>query len=65
MQVVYKTNNDQVTVIGAAVTLHEALDAAQQLKKGTACRREPNTLSGGLVLYVKRNYTSALNTVSS
>ncbi|KAB5567578.1 hypothetical protein PHYPO_G00234340 [Pangasianodon hypophthalmus] len=32
-KVVYKTSNDQVTVIGAAVTLHEALDAAEQLKK--------------------------------
>ncbi|TNN60286.1 Transketolase [Liparis tanakae] len=32
-QVVYKTNDDQVTVIGAGVTLHEALAAAEQLKK--------------------------------
>ncbi|TSL97242.1 Transketolase [Bagarius yarrelli] len=32
-KVVLKTNNDQVTVIGAAVTLYEALDAAEQLKK--------------------------------
>ncbi|XP_060737274.1 transketolase-like [Tachysurus vachellii] len=32
-KVVHKTNNDQVTVIGAAVTLFEALDAAEQLKK--------------------------------
>lgn len=39
MQVVYKTSNDQVTVIGAAVTLHEALDAAEQLKKGTAGKK--------------------------
>lgn len=38
MQVVHKTSNDQVTVIGAAVTLHEALDAAEQLKKGTESR---------------------------
>lgn len=44
MQVVHKTSHDQVTVIGAAVTLHEALDAAEQLKKGTArnqTRKEP------------------------
>lgn len=34
-QVVNKTNDDQVTVIGAGVTLHEALAAAEQLKKGT------------------------------
>lgn len=34
-QVVYKTNDDHVTVIGAGVTLHEALAAAEQLKKGT------------------------------
>lgn len=33
-QVVYKTNDDHVTVIGAGVTLHEALAAAEQLKKG-------------------------------
>uniref|UniRef100_A0A8C2WCG1 Transketolase n=1 Tax=Cyclopterus lumpus TaxID=8103 RepID=A0A8C2WCG1_CYCLU len=32
-KVVYKTNDDQVTVIGAGVTLHEALAAAEQLKK--------------------------------
>lgn len=34
-QVVYKTNDDHVTVVGAGVTLHEALAAAEQLKKGT------------------------------
>lgn len=33
-QVVYKTNDDHVTVVGAGVTLHEALAAAEQLKKG-------------------------------
>lgn len=32
-KVVYKTNDDHVTVIGAGVTLHEALTAAEQLKK--------------------------------
>ncbi|KAM6976751.1 transketolase-like [Aplochiton taeniatus] len=32
-KVVYKTNDDHVTVIGAGVTLHEALSAAEQLKK--------------------------------
>ncbi|KAG9332424.1 hypothetical protein JZ751_014522 [Albula glossodonta] len=32
-KVVYKSNDDQVTVIGAGVTLHEALAAAEQLKK--------------------------------
>lgn len=41
MQVVYKNSKDQVTVIGAAVTLHEALDAAEQLKEGIICRKEP------------------------
>lgn len=33
-QVVYKTNDDHVTVVAAGVTLHEALSAAEQLKKG-------------------------------
>lgn len=33
-QVLYKTNDDHVTVIGAGVTLHEALAAAEMLKKG-------------------------------
>lgn len=33
-QVVYKSNDDHVTVVGAGVTLHEALAAAEQLKKG-------------------------------
>lgn len=33
-QVVYKTNDDHATVVGAGVTLHEALAAAEQLKKG-------------------------------
>uniref|UniRef100_A0A8C9YS56 Transketolase n=1 Tax=Sander lucioperca TaxID=283035 RepID=A0A8C9YS56_SANLU len=32
-KVVFKTNDDHVTVIGAGVTLHEALAAAEQLKK--------------------------------
>ncbi|XP_061527091.1 transketolase-like [Phycodurus eques] len=32
-KVVYKTNDDHVTVIGAGVTLHEALAAAEHLKK--------------------------------
>ncbi|KAI5621906.1 transketolase-like, partial [Silurus asotus] len=32
-KVVHKSSKDQVTVIGAAVTLHEALDAAKHLKK--------------------------------
>ncbi|TKS77310.1 Transketolase [Collichthys lucidus] len=32
-KVVYKTNDDHVTLIGAGVTLHEALAAAEQLKK--------------------------------
>lgn len=37
-QVVYKTNDDHVTVVGAGVTLHEALAAAEQLKKGVLTR---------------------------
>uniref|UniRef100_A0A8B9LID7 transketolase n=1 Tax=Astyanax mexicanus TaxID=7994 RepID=A0A8B9LID7_ASTMX len=32
-KVVHKSNDDHVTVIGAGVTLHEALSAAEQLKK--------------------------------
>ena len=36
----YKTNDDHVTVIGAGVTLHEALAAAEQLKKGTEKERQ-------------------------
>uniref|UniRef100_A0A8C9W1Y4 Transketolase n=1 Tax=Scleropages formosus TaxID=113540 RepID=A0A8C9W1Y4_SCLFO len=32
-KVVYKSNDDQITVIGAGVTLHEAVAAAEQLKK--------------------------------
>lgn len=31
---VLKSKDDQVTVIGAGVTLHEALAAAEQLRKG-------------------------------
>lgn len=31
---VLKSKDDQVTVIGAGVTLHEALVAAEQLRKG-------------------------------
>lgn len=34
MQLVLKSKDDQVTVIGAGVTLHEALAAAEQLRKG-------------------------------
>lgn len=33
-QVVLKSKDDHVTVIGAGVTLHEALAAAELLKKG-------------------------------
>jgi hypothetical protein len=34
-QVVYQSAEDKVTVIGAGITLHEALAAAEMLKKGT------------------------------
>lgn len=34
-QVVYQNKDDQVTVVAAGVTLHEALAAAEYLKKGT------------------------------
>uniref|UniRef100_A0A8B9JPR6 Transketolase a n=1 Tax=Astyanax mexicanus TaxID=7994 RepID=A0A8B9JPR6_ASTMX len=34
-KVVCQSKDDQVTVVGAGVTLHEALAAAEQLKKGT------------------------------
>lgn len=37
----YKTNDDHVTVIGAGVTLHEALAAADQLKKGAHRQSSP------------------------
>lgn len=33
-QVVCQSKEDQVTVVAAGVTLHEALAAAEQLKKG-------------------------------
>lgn len=33
-QVVYQSKDDQVTVVAAGVTLHEALAAAEHLKKG-------------------------------
>ena len=36
LQVVYQSKDDQVTVVAAGVTLHEALAAAEHLKKGTA-----------------------------
>jgi transketolase C-terminal domain/subunit len=45
--VVLKSKDDQVTVIGAGVTLHEALAAAEMLKKGEEKRfqkdRAPQT----------------------
>lgn len=41
-QVVYKTNDDHVTVVAAGVTLHEALAAAEQLKKGTQRETKEN-----------------------
>lgn len=34
-QVVYQSKDDQVTVVAAGVALHEALTAAEHLKKGT------------------------------
>lgn len=34
-KVVYQSKEDQVTVVAAGVTLHEALAAAEHLKKGT------------------------------
>lgn len=34
IQVVYQSKEDQVTVVAAGVTLHEALAAAEHLKKG-------------------------------
>lgn len=33
-QVVYQSKDDQVTVVAAGQTLHEALAAAEHLKKG-------------------------------
>ena len=39
-QVVLKSKDDQVTVIGAGVTLHEALAAADLLKKGEEGRTQ-------------------------
>lgn len=36
LQLILKSKDDQVTVIGAGVTLHEALAAAEQLRKGGA-----------------------------
>lgn len=36
-QVVYQNKDDQVTVVAAGVTLHEALAAAEYLKKGAGC----------------------------
>lgn len=36
-QVVNQNKDDQVTVVAAGVTLHEALAAAEYLKKGTDC----------------------------
>lgn len=44
VQVVYKTNDDHVTVVGAGVTLHEALAAAEQLKKGSREKNEHESL---------------------
>lgn len=38
LQVVLKSKDDQATVIGAGVTLHEALAAAEQLRKGDYLR---------------------------
>lgn len=43
-QVVYKTNDDHVTIVGAGVTLHEALAAAEQLKKGAQEKSEHKSL---------------------
>lgn len=43
-QVVYKTNDDHVTVVGAGVTLHEALAAAEQLKKGSHEKNEHESI---------------------
>lgn len=33
-QVVYQSKDDQVTVVAAGLTLHEAVGAAEHLKKG-------------------------------
>uniref|UniRef100_A0A8C9VZ67 Transketolase n=1 Tax=Scleropages formosus TaxID=113540 RepID=A0A8C9VZ67_SCLFO len=43
-KVVYKSNDDQITVIGAGVTLHEAVAAAEQLKKGILQVIDPFTI---------------------
>lgn len=50
-QVVYKTNDDHVTVIGAGVTLHEALAAAEQLKKGTRLTHTHSLMTHRLAQY--------------
>lgn len=48
----YKTNDDHVTVIGAGVTLHEALAAAEQLKKGTETERNRLTSAENTEQYI-------------
>lgn len=56
----YKTNDDHVTVVGAGVTLHEALAAAEQLKKGVLTKQKTaNKVKISMLEIRIYSYTSA------
>lgn len=48
----YQSKDDQVTVVAAGVTLHEALAAAEHLKKGPQdmCRHIQNNYKKNIVI---------------
>ena len=55
---VLKNKDDQVTVIGAGVTLHEALAAADLLKRGKeggTCKVLDRALTADQVVGVRKN----------
>lgn len=49
-QVVYQNKDDQVTVVAAGVTLHEALAAAEHLKKGTMQKNTTSWVENTLII---------------
>lgn len=53
-QVVYQNKDDQVTVVAAGVTLHEALAAAEHLKKGTMQKK--HCFMGKNIIIIIKDY---------
>lgn len=56
---VLKSKDDQVTVIGAGVTLHEALAAAELLKKGEEKGTQAGSRLSAVYVFCAESYSES------